>query len=89
MISIISAITQLTVSTVTTATSLAARFGLIVTITLIALLISKQLTEAVSMNSATSELTLSGLLDRVLNVGIVPLLMVFVSIVFVKILHVL
>ena len=89
MISTVSTVTTTTASTVTTATSLVAGFGLIATITLIALLISKELAGAASENSSASELTLPGALDRVLNVGIIPLLMVFVSIVFVKVLNVL
>lgn len=89
MISTVSTVTTTTASTVTTATSLVAGFGLIATITLIALLISKELAGAASENSSAPELTLPGALDRVLNVGIIPLLMVFVSIVFVKVLNVL
>jgi len=89
MISTVSTVTTTTASTVTTATSLVAGFGLIATLTLIALLISKELAGAASENSSAPELTLPGALDRVLNVGIIPLMMVFVSIVFVKVLNVL
>jgi hypothetical protein len=85
----ISAVSTVIPTTASAAASLVARLGLIVTITLIALLISKQLARAASMNSSAWELTLPGILDRVLNVGIIPLSMVFVSIVLVKVLNVL
>jgi len=81
--------TASTVSTVTTATSLAAGLGLAATIALIVLLIVKELAGAAAESSPAQGLTLPGVLDRVLNVGIVPLLMVFVSIVFVKVMSVL
>ena len=81
--------TTTTASTVTTATSMIAGFGLVATITLIVLLIAKELAGAASENSSAREFTLPGALDRVLNVGIVPLLMVFVSIVVVKVANVL
>lgn len=81
--------TTTTASTVTTATSMMAGFGLTATITLIVLLIAKELAGAASESVPDRGHTLSGALDRVLNVGIIPLLMVFVSIVFVKVLNVL
>lgn len=84
------------ISTVTTVTTVAAGsvataagFGLVATITLIALLIAKELAGAASGNSSAPEFTLPGSLDRILNVGIIPLSMAFVSIVFVKISNVL
>lgn len=89
MISTVTTVTTTAASTVTTATSLVAGFGLIATIALIALLIAKELAGAASVNSSAPELTLSGALDRALNVGIIPLSMVFVSIVCVKVLNVL
>ncbi len=89
MISTVTTVTTTAASTVTTATSLVAGFGLIATITLIALLIAKELAGAASENSSAPEFTLSGALDRVLNVGIIPLSMVFVSVVFVKIVNIL
>lgn len=89
MISIVTLTTTI-MSTVTTATSLVSGFGLIATITLIALLIAKELAGATLAGAASApEHTLPGVLDRVLNVAIIPLSMVFVSIVFVKILNVL
>lgn len=78
-----------TASTAATATSLVAGGGVIATITLIAMLIAKELAGVASVNSSAPELAMSGALDRVLNVGIIPLLMVFVSIVVVKVLNVL
>ncbi|SFG22238.1 hypothetical protein SAMN05660649_01017 [Desulfotomaculum arcticum] len=87
MISTVTAVTTTAASTA--ATSLLAGFGLIATLTLIAFLIVKELAGAASENSSAPEFTLSGALDRVLNVGIIPLSMVFVSIVFVKISNVL
>lgn len=87
MISTVTTITTTAASTA--ATSLLAGFGLIATITLIALLIAKELAGAASENSSAPEFTLPGALDRVLNVGIVPLSMVFVSVVFVKISNIL
>lgn len=85
----ISTVTTTTASMVTTAASLVAGFGLIVTITLIALLIAKELAGAALENSSAPEYTLPGALDRVLNVGIIPLSMCFVSMVFIKVLNVL
>lgn len=85
----ISTVTTTTASTVTTATSLVAGFGLIATITLITLLITKELAGAASENSSAQELILSGALVRVLNVGIIPLSMVFIAIVLVTVLSVL
>lgn len=89
MISTVSTVTTTTASTVTTTTSLVTGVGMIATITLIAMLIAKELAGAVPVNSSAPELILPGALDRVLNVGIIPLLMVFVSIVLVKVLNVL
>lgn len=89
MISTVTTVTTTTASMVTMATSLMAGFGLIATIALIALLIAKELAGAASENSSAPELTLPGAFDRVFNVGITPLLMVFVSIVFVNVLNVL
>ena len=91
MISTVTTVTTTATSTAATATStsLVIGFGLIATITLIALLIAKELAGAASENSSAPELTLSGALDRVLNVGIIPLSMVFVSIVLVKIVNIL
>ncbi len=85
----ISTVTTTVASTVPAATSLGAGVGLIATISLIVLLIAKELAGAASDNSSSPEFTLPGALDRVLNAGIVPLSMVFVSVVFVKIANVL
>ena len=83
-----------TVSTVTAATgkgiSTAAELGLISTLVLIALLIVKELAGARAESMDVSgEATLSWALDRVTNVGIVPLLIVFGFIVIVQIIAVL
>ncbi|NPV73547.1 MAG: hypothetical protein HPY89_07115 [Pelotomaculum sp.] len=80
--------TTTTASTVTTATSLMAGLGLTATIALIVLLIAKELAGAASEGSPRGP-GVAGAMDRVLNVGIIPLLMVFVSIVFVKVMSVL
>jgi sulfite exporter TauE/SafE len=77
----ISSVTTTTVSTVTSAASIAA-FGLVATLTLIAFLVVKEL--ASSGNDARLQT-----LARILNVGIVPLLMVFVAIVAAKVVEVL
>ncbi len=83
-----------TVSTVSSSTtqgmSMAAELGLISTMVLIALLIVKELAgaRAESMD-ATGTVTLSRALDRVANVAIVPLLIVFGFIVIVQIIGVL
>lgn len=89
MISTVTTVTTAATSTAATATSLVAGFGLIATIALMVLLITKELAGAASENSSAPEFTLPGTLDRVLNVGIIPLSMVFVSIVMVKISNVL
>ncbi len=81
--------TTTTASTVTTAASFMAGLGLAATVALIVMLITKELAGAAAENSSACELSLPGALDRVLNVGIIPLLMVFVSIVFVKVMNVL
>ncbi len=89
MISTVSTVTTAAASTATTATSLVSGVGMIATITLIVMLIAKELAGVASVNSSAPELILPGALDRVLNVGIIPLSMVFVSIVVVNILNVL
>lgn len=89
MISTVSTVTTTTASMVTTTSSLVTGVGIIATITLIAMLIAKELAGAVSVNSSAPELILPGALDSVLNVGIIPLSMVFVSIVLVNVLNVL
>jgi hypothetical protein len=76
-----SIITTTTVSTVTTATW-AASLGLIAVLTLLSLLIQKELVSALTTPRAKA-------LGRVLTIAIVPLTMVFVSIVVVKVLEVL
>ncbi len=84
------------ISTVTTVTTTAAGtsaavagFGLIAALALIALLITKELAGAVSENSSAPEFTMPGTMDRTLNVGIVPLSMVFVTVVFAQIVNIL
>ena len=88
-VSTVTTTTASTVSTVTTAAPIAAGLGLISVIALIIMLIAKELAGASSENSSAPEFTLSGALDRVLNIGIIPLLMVFVSIVVFKIINIL
>jgi len=85
----ISTVATTTANTAATATSLAAGVGVIATIALLVLLIAKELAGAASKNTSFTELTLPDALDRILNVGIIPLLMVFVSTVFVKVSNIL
>jgi hypothetical protein len=92
---VISTVTTVTTTTTTTAgavtmaTAFTAMLGLLAAITLIVLLIVKELAGAASDSSSTPEFTLQGALDRVLNVGIVPLLIVFAFIVVVKVMDIL
>ncbi|MCG9969059.1 hypothetical protein L9W92_13555 [Pelotomaculum terephthalicicum JT] len=85
----VTTVAMISAGTAAAVPSLVTGFGLIATITLIALLIAKELAGAAAENSSVSEVTLPGALDRALNVGIIPLLMVFVSIVFVNIVKIL
>jgi hypothetical protein len=79
-----------TVSTVSTVTSSTAKLGLMSTLVLIALLIVKELSGAKAESmEATGMVTLSRALDRVMNVAIVPLLIVFGFIVIVQIIGIL
>ncbi|HEY76483.1 MAG TPA: hypothetical protein G4O00_09925 [Thermoflexia bacterium] len=73
----VSTVTTTTVSTVTTV-ALAGSLALVSILTLLALLIQKELTTA-------SEGRLARALGRVLNIGIVPLLMGFALIVAVRV----
>ncbi len=84
----ISTVTTVTTTAASTAATVAG-FGLIAALALIALLTAKELAGAVSGNSSAPEFTLPGALDRALNVGIVPLSMVFVSVVFAQIANIL
>jgi hypothetical protein len=85
----ISTVTTTTVTTVAS-TNLAAGLGLLTTVVLIALLIAKELAGAgIDSTSNTGTVTFSRAIDRVLNVAIVPLLIVFGYIVITKILEVL
>lgn len=88
----IATVTSATTTTVTTVASstLAAGLGLLATLVLIALLVSKELAGAgVESSGHAGTVTLSRAIDRVLNVAIVPLLFVFGAIVIVKVLGVL
>jgi hypothetical protein len=75
----ISTVTTTTVSTVTTL-ALAGSLALICALTLVVMLIQKELTTA-------AESRLSRTLGRALNVGIVPLLIAFVLIVVVRVIE--
>ncbi|MHB1043815.1 MAG: hypothetical protein ACYC0Q_13395 [Eubacteriales bacterium] len=90
-VSTISTITTSTSATTTTAASFAAGLGLLATITLIVMLIAKELAGAAAEQRLVPahELTLPGALDRVLNVGIIPLLILFACIVVSKVASVL
>lgn len=88
----ITTVTTTTTTTVTTiaSTTIAAGLGLLATLTLIVLLIAKELAGAGAQSvDGTGRLTLSGAADRVLNTAIVPLLVVFGFIVAVKVIEVL
>ena len=73
----ITSVTTTTVSTVTTL-AFAGSLALVSILTLLALLVQKELTSASTSRPAR-------VLSRVLTIGIVPLLVVFVSIVAVKV----
>jgi hypothetical protein len=73
----ISTVTATTISAVTTV-ALAASFGLIVVITLLSLLIQKELV-------TTADTPRAKALNRALNVAIVPLLMAFLMLAVVRI----
>lgn len=85
----ISTVTTTTVTTVGS-TNLAAGLGLLATMLLIALLIAKELSGAgMEPSGSAGTVALSRAIDRVLNVAIVPLLVVFGFIVIAKVLEVL
>lgn len=85
----ISTVTTTTVTTIAS-TTMAAGLGLLATLGLIFLLIAKELAGAgAQSNHVAGELTLPYAFDRVLNVAIIPLLIVFSFIVVVKVLEVL
>ena len=73
----VSTVTTTTVSTVTTIT-LAGSLALVTILTLLALLIQKELTTASRKRQALA-------FGRILNIGIIPLLVVFAFIVAVKV----
>jgi H+/Cl- antiporter ClcA len=78
----ISTVTTTTVSTITTAVGIAASLGLMAILTLIAFLVVKELAGADSHPRLQS-------LGRALNVGIIPLLLVFGAIAAAKVVEVL
>ena len=78
----ISTVTTTTVSTITTAVGIAASLGLMAVLTLIAFLVVKELTGADTRPRLRA-------LGRALNVGIIPLLLVFAAIAAAKVVEVL
>jgi hypothetical protein len=86
----ISTVTTTTVTTIAS-TTMAAGLGIFATLALIFLLITKELAGAQNIQAGpgAGSLSYSGALDRVLNVAIVPLLIVFSFIVAVKVIEVL
>jgi H+/Cl- antiporter ClcA len=78
----ISTVTTTTVSTITTAVGIAASLGLMAVLTLIAFLVVKELAGADSRPRLRA-------LGRALNVGIIPLLLVFGAIAAAKVVEVL
>ena len=83
------------ITTVTTVTTLANaamayNFGILATLFLIALLIAKELSGAsVSSAGSSDDIYFASSLDRMLNVAIIPLLIVFAVIVVDKVMSVL
>jgi len=79
--------------TVITSTTVAAGLGLVATVALIFSLIAKELAGAqniqVAADGRVGGIGYAGAFDRVLNVAIIPLLIVFSFIVLVKIIEVL
>jgi preprotein translocase subunit SecG len=89
---LIATVTTTTTTTVTTAasTTIAAGLGLLATLVLIALLVVKELAGAgIESSGSAGTVTISRAIDRVLNVAIAPLLIVFGAIVIAKVLAVL
>jgi len=78
----ISTVTTTTVSTITTAVGIAASLGLMAILTLIAFLVAKELAGADSRPRLQA-------LGRALNVGIIPLLLIFGAIAAAKVVEVL
>jgi len=77
-----------TVTTVTTMANVAMAygFGILATLVLIGLLIAKELSGAAAASSGSSrELSFAASLDKVLNVAVMPLLIVFAAIVVDKV----
>jgi hypothetical protein len=78
---------------VVTSTTVAAGLGLLATVGLIFLLVAKELAGAQNIQAAADGrvggIGYAGAFDRVLNVAIIPLLIVFSFIVLVKIIEVL
>jgi len=91
MISTVTTTTTTTTAAMSVATgfSTVAGIGLAATISLIILLIIKELAGAAVETSSAPELTLPGSLDRFANVGVIPLLFAFTFIVVSKVLEVL
>ena len=86
-------ISTVTTTTVTTTTAVAAGLGILATLALILALIAKELAGAwnvqVAADGKVSGTGYAGAFERVLNVAIIPLLIVFGFIVLVKIVEVL
>ncbi|GAB6275129.1 MAG: hypothetical protein STSR0004_19940 [Peptococcaceae bacterium] len=86
-------ISTVTTTTVTTTTAMAAGLGILATLALILALIAKELAGAwnvqVAADGKVSGMGYAGAFERVLNVAIIPLLIVFGFIVLVKIVEVL
>jgi len=78
----ISTVTTTTVSTITTAVGIAASLGLMAVLTLIVFLVAKELAGADSRPRLQA-------LGRALNVGIIPLLLIFGAIAAAKVVEVL
>ena len=89
----ISTVTTVTTTTVTTTTAVAAGLGILATLALIFLLMAKELAGAWNVQAAAdgkvSSMGYAGAFERVLNVAVIPLLIVFSFIVLVKIVEVL
>jgi hypothetical protein len=87
-------ISTVTTTTVTTTTAMAAGLGILATVALILALVAKELARAWNVQVAAVDKVgniggYAGAFERVLNVAVIPLLIVFSFIVLVKIVEVL
>lgn len=89
MVSAVTAKVTALVTTVPSTASHISEMGLVTTIILIILLLTKELTTAVLDSLPPADYTIISIIDKVLKIGIIPLSMVFVFIMFFKIMSIL